>query len=161
VCVCVCVSVCVCIYVCGGACASRMLFRDTHSEIQQVCIIYVCTCTYTCVFVFHSYACVCQRVCVCTCVCARVCEIVCLYTQKNELHVTTQVHASVLNAMNDQLISRNCNLGAPFGNSEDNLVALSQSREDIATFLNCESWHTCEGGLTHVTIIGMRHSAYK
>ena len=51
----------------------------------------------------------------------------------------SQVHSSVLAAMQEQLIMRNCNVGAPFMNSVSNLEALASCRQTMAAFFNCKA----------------------
>ena len=51
----------------------------------------------------------------------------------------SQVHSSVAAAMQEQLATRNFNVGAPFPGSEANLVAWTHARETLAAFLNCRA----------------------
>ena len=51
----------------------------------------------------------------------------------------SQVHSSVAAAMQEQLATRNFNVGAPFPGSEANLVAFTHARETLAAFLNCHA----------------------
>ena len=49
----------------------------------------------------------------------------------------SQVHASVLTAMQEQMIQRNFNVGAPFRGSRENLRTWSNARGTMAALLNC------------------------
>jgi hypothetical protein len=51
----------------------------------------------------------------------------------------SQVPQTVIAAMQEQLTTRNFNVGAPFAGSSDNLRAWTGWREDVAALLNCQA----------------------
>jgi len=67
----------------------------------------------------------------------------------------SQVHSSVLAAMHEQLIMRNCNVGAPFTNSVSNLEALTRCRQTMAAFFNCKAEEVVFGNNGMPMIVGL------